>query len=59
MDEIDIASEREEIARTDAIRACAKDIDPGEPGECEYCGEWKSRLIGGACARCRDELHLP
>lgn len=57
-DEIDLAQERDYIATSAAIRAAAKDIPPGEPGECEFCGEWSSRLIGGACAPCRDKYKL-
>ncbi len=33
-------------------------IPVGEPGECDLCGEWKERLIGGMCARCRDRYKL-
>ncbi len=57
-DEIDLAQEREQMATDDAIRAAAKDIPPGAPGECDLCGEWCGRLIGGACARCRDHFKL-
>ena len=58
-DEADIASEQEEIARRAAIKKAAKDLPPGEPGECELCGEWSGRLIDGACAPCRDKHRLP
>lgn len=34
-------------------------IDPGVPGECRLCEEHFTRLIGGACARCRDQYKLP
>ena len=34
-------------------------IEPGEPGDCDLCGEWASRLVGGACAPCRDRYRLP
>lgn len=57
-DEIDLAQEREQIATADAIRAAAKDIPAGVPGDCEYCGEWFGRLVGGACAPCRDRWKL-
>ena len=36
-----------------------KQIDPGEPGECDYCAETFSRLVGGACGHCRDKYKLP
>lgn len=58
-DDIDRAQEREEIARTDAIRKASKPLAQGEPGECELCGEWSGRLVGGACAPCRDKYKLP
>lgn len=58
-DEFDLAQEREEIARAAAIRNNAKDIPPGEPGECFYCGEESPRLINNACAPCRDKRKLP
>lgn len=57
-DEIDLAQERELLATQDAIRANAKDLPEGEPGDCDLCGEWSGRLIGGACARCRDHFKL-
>lgn len=59
MDEIDKAQEREEIARADAIRAAARPPDPGVAGDCDLCGEWSARLVGGACAPCRDKYRLP
>lgn len=31
----------------------------GVPGDCDICEEWSGRLIGGACAHCRDKYHLP
>lgn len=33
-------------------------IEPGQPGECEYCGYQSPRLVGGACARCRDSRRM-
>ena len=42
-----------------AARKAASDIPPGEPGDCDFCGEWSGRLVGGACAGCRDRLRLP
>lgn len=57
-DDIDLAQERDYISTTASIRANSRDIQPGEPGECEYCGEWSGRLINGACAPCRDKYKL-
>jgi len=59
-DPLDIAQERTQLA-TDAavlaVRARAA-IDPGKPGDCDYCGEWSGRLVDGACAPCRDKYKL-
>lgn len=33
-------------------------LDPGKPGECDFCGEWSGRLISGVCAPCRDKYRL-
>lgn len=35
------------------------ELDPGKPGDCDLCGDRSGRLIGGACARCRDRHGLP
>lgn len=45
-------------AAVEEIRRKAQ-IAPGVPGECDKCGEDSPRLIGGVCARCRDEYKLP
>lgn len=58
-DEMDLAQEREQIARDAAIKNNAKPLDPGVQGNCDLCDEWSSRLIGGACAPCRDRYKLP
>lgn len=41
-------------AEVSAIRAAAASIPVGAQGDCEDCGYWSSRLIGGICAPCRD-----
>lgn len=59
-DNIDIAQAREEIDRELAIASRpSPKLAPGVPGDCDYCGEWSSRLVGGACAPCRDKYRLP
>ena len=58
-DPTDIASEREEIARQSAIYRCRAPLPPGVQGECRECGEFSLRLIGGACAPCRDTYRMP
>lgn len=35
-----------------------KKIPKGVAGTCEYCGYHSQRLVGGACAPCRDEFKL-
>lgn len=57
-DEIDIAQEHEQKERARAIAAASRDIPPGYPGECDFCGEWSGRLVGDACAPCRDKWRL-
>lgn len=58
-DEADIAQDLQETLNQTAIAAARVPLDPGTPGECEYCGEHFTRLIGGACGRCRDAHRLP
>lgn len=61
-DDSDIATMREMIEQDIAVRAVqlrAAQIPAGEPGECDFCGEWSGRLVGGACAPCRDRRKLP
>lgn len=55
-DDLDIAAERSQLAldaRVAQVRAGAT-LAPGKPGECDDCGEWSGRLVGGLCAPCRD-----
>ncbi len=59
MDDIDRAQERALYDTANAIARAARDIQPGEPGECDLCGEQSGRLINGACAPCRDKYKLP
>ena len=57
-DEIDIANERAEELRQAALNAPRPVMAPGQPGECDWCGEHKPRIVKGYCARCRDELGI-
>lgn len=59
MDDCDITDIREQQLLNFTIREVSKDIPPGEPGDCEMCGEWSGRLVGGACAPCREKYKLP
>jgi hypothetical protein len=59
-DDVDIASDRTQLAidaKVKEISDAAK-LDKGTEGDCDLCGEWTSRLIGGACAPCRDRYKL-
>lgn len=59
-DDIDKAQEQAELHRQAAIDNRPSPAMPkGEPGDCEYCGEWCGRLVGGACGFCRDKYKLP
>ena len=61
-DEADKTADRmevEEAANIAEIRRKAAEIPKGKPGECERCVEPSWRLVGGACAPCRDKFKLP
>lgn len=61
MDDIDFAQEKQEKIHEDRIeraRLRATEMPKGEPGGCDYCGEYFTRLVNGACGRCRDEFKL-
>ena len=59
-DEIDLAAEHEEMHRQQALAQIKPFVlQSGVAGDCEICGEWFGRLIGGACAPCRDKHKLP
>lgn len=61
-DIIDQANNRAELDTANCVataRAKAASIPAGEPGDCDLCGEWFSRLVEGNCARCRDKYRLP
>lgn len=61
MDDVDFVQEKQEKiheARLERARLRAAEIPQGEPGECDYCGEYFTRLVNGACGRCRDEFKL-
>jgi hypothetical protein len=57
----DFAAEITQVRTDSAIEAIRRKslIDPGVPGDCDFCGEWSGRLIEGACAPCRDRYKLP
>lgn len=57
MDEIDGIVDREQ-AILDKRIAAVKPLAAGKPGDCDLCGEWSGRLVGGVCAPCRDRRGL-
>lgn len=57
-DEADIANDYAERHLAASVAAARGDIKPGQPGICELCDEESGRLIGGACAPCRDRYGL-
>jgi hypothetical protein len=57
-DDADIACDHMERELPLAIAAARGDIPPGVEGECDLCGEESKRLIGGACAPCRDRFRI-
>lgn len=59
MDEADRAAPEVERSLAESLRKCRAEIQPGNPGDCDLCGEWTARLIAGACAPCRDKFKLP
>lgn len=60
MDEVDRAQRYQEQWLEQVVAQAARGVlIPGEPGECELCGEWSGRLVHGVCAPCRDRHQLP
>lgn len=49
---------QDEMEKLDELRGPRPeyDIPPGVEGDCDFCGEWSGRLVGGMCAPCRDRL---
>jgi hypothetical protein len=58
-DEADRGNDRAQEWLDDQIAASRRTLDPGNPGDCDKCGEHSGRLIFGNCARCRDRYRLP
>lgn len=59
MDDADITQERTEREAALRARKTPFEIPPGVDGDCDLCGEYCRRLVGGVCAPCRDKHHLP
>lgn len=58
-DLIDRANDHAQAMLDAQIAGARKPIEPGEPGECDRCGEYSPRLVHGNCAKCRDKYSLP
>jgi len=60
-DDIDRTNDYLEKLRNSKIRGIRDkaQLEKGEEGECDLCGEWMLRIINGACAPCRDRYKLP
>lgn len=69
VDELDQASERMEFdtaISVSVVCAEAKKFNPGQPGDCDLCGEYFERVVEVeknddvvlACGRCRDRHGL-
>jgi len=56
-DDADIASNITEESINREIARIRADIPAGGAGECDLCGEWFGRLVGGACVPCRDRFN--
>ena len=59
MDEADQADLEIEQTLDYWIERARRPIPDGEPGECNLCGDYFTRLLHGNCAKCRDEYRLP
>jgi len=57
-DIVDLAESQYEFVMSANIAAARKPLAPGVAGECAQCGEDSGRLVGGACAPCRDRFKL-
>lgn len=53
-DDVDIASDREELERQIAIKSHLLKPLEGNPGECYWCGDIVLRIVEGLCPKCRD-----
>lgn len=57
-DDADRTQDRLEREAAALLPPLGYEIPPGVPGECDLCGEWSGRLVGGVCAPCRDRHGL-
>lgn len=59
-DDVDVANDRAQ-AELEAVLASRPryELPAGVAGYCDHCGTKSKRLVGGACAPCRDKHKLP
>ena len=61
MDDADRSAPNIENVVSDAVAKASRIaalIPPGNPGECDLCGNYFSRLVAGACGFCRDRFSI-
>lgn len=57
-DECDMSDQRIEESISDGINEASRAVaqmPEGNPGTCDLCGDYFSRLVNGACGFCRDK----
>lgn len=60
-DIVDQADVHIENAINDGVGAASRAVammPVGNPGDCDFCGEYSGRLVKGACSPCRDKWGL-
>ena len=58
-DRADLLIQEDAVRREQEARKRVAEMPKGQPGDCDLCGEWSGRLVGGVCAHCRDLYKLP
>jgi hypothetical protein len=60
-DDVDNTNQKTQFFDSKIIKRIREksEIKPGKPGDCDLCGEYTVRLIGGACVACRNKYKLP
>ena len=60
VDIVDRGNDRAQEILDDNLAAVPKPgVISSNPGDCDLCGRWSGRLVGGVCAPCRDRWKLP
>lgn len=58
-DDVDKTNDQMETIMAAKLKSIHAGMVKGYPGECDLCGEHSERLVGDACAPCRDRHGLP